>query len=63
MPKQAKKFCYNVLNLTKIWPFSEFSLCPVGKFVLNENPQNDFAEIEQVIIFCISHLIFISEIC
>lgn len=50
-PKQAETFLYNVLDLTKIWPYSEFSLCSVGKFVLNENPQYDFAEIEQVIIF------------
>ena len=49
-PEQAEKFRYNVLDLTKVWPHSEFPLRPVGKFVLNENPQNYFAEIEQVII-------------
>lgn len=50
-PEQAEKFRYNVFDLTKIWPHSEFPLRPVGKFVLNENPQNYFAEIEQVIVF------------
>lgn len=47
-PEQAEKFRYNILDLTKVWPHSEFPLRPFGKFVLNENPQNYFAEIEQV---------------
>lgn len=55
-PEQAEKFRYNVLDLTKVWPHSEFPLRPVGKFVLNENPQNYFAEIEQAA-FSPSHLI------
>ncbi|EMD36620.1 hypothetical protein CERSUDRAFT_84800 [Gelatoporia subvermispora B] len=46
-PEQAEKFRYNVLDLTKVWPHKEFPLRPVGKLVLNENPQNYFAEIEQ----------------
>lgn len=46
-PEQAEKFRYNVLDLTKVWPHGEFPLRPVGKLVLNENPQNYFAEIEQ----------------
>ena len=60
-PAQAEKFRYNVLDLTKIWPHSEFPLRPVGKFVLNENPQNYFAEIEQVIIFLFSPKVFIDS--
>lgn len=55
-PEQAEKFRYNVLDLTKIWPHGEFPLRPIGKLVLNENPQNYFAEIEQVA-FSPSHLI------
>lgn len=46
-PEQAEKFRYNVLDLTKVWPHGEFPLRPIGKLVLNENPQNYFAEIEQ----------------
>lgn len=46
-PQQAENFRYNVLDLTKVWPHSEFPLRPVGKIVLDENPQNYFAEIEQ----------------
>jgi len=54
-PEQAEKFRYNILDLTKVWPHGEYPLRPVGKFVLNENPQNYFAEIEQAA-FSPSHL-------
>jgi len=54
--EQAESFRYNVLDLTKVWPHAEFPLRPVGKLVLNENPQNYFAEIEQVA-FSPSHLV------
>ncbi|GAA6031215.1 hypothetical protein JCM8097_004066 [Rhodosporidiobolus ruineniae] len=55
-PEQAEQFEFNVLDLTKIWPHKEYPLRPVGKLVLNENPQNYFAEIEQIA-FAPSHLI------
>ncbi|KAL3426683.1 peroxisomal catalase [Phlyctema vagabunda] len=38
----------NVLDLTHVWPHSEFPLRDVGEFTLNENAKNYFAEIEQV---------------
>ena len=46
-PQQAEAFRYNVLDLTKVWPHKDYPLRPVGKVVLDENPQNYFAEIEQ----------------
>ncbi|KAI0071680.1 catalase [Panus rudis PR-1116 ss-1] len=55
-PEQAEKFRYNILDLTKVWPHSEFPLRKFGKLVLNENPQNYFAEIEQAA-FSPSHLV------
>lgn len=55
-PKQAEEFRYNILDLTKIWPHAQFPLRPIGKLVLNENPQNYFAEIEQAA-FAPSHLV------
>jgi len=55
-PEQAEKFRYNVLDLTKVWSHKEFPLRPIGKLVLNENPENYFAEIEQAA-FSPSHLI------
>ncbi|XP_050393633.1 catalase isoform X1 [Patella vulgata] len=45
---QAEKFRWNPFDLTKIWPQSEFPLHPVGKMVLNRNPKNYFAEVEQI---------------
>jgi len=38
----------NVFDLTHVWPHDKFPLREVGRMVLNENPQNYFAEIEQV---------------
>src|SRR6266576_5838897 len=49
-PEQAERFRYNILDLTKVWPHSQFPLRPIGKLVLNKNPENYFAEVEQVII-------------
>ncbi|KAK6169210.1 hypothetical protein SNE40_020305 [Patella caerulea] len=46
--EQAEKFRWNPFDLTKIWPQGEFPLHPVGKMVLNRNPKNYFAEVEQI---------------
>ncbi|XP_075157072.1 catalase-like [Haematobia irritans] len=45
---QAKKFKYNPFDATKVWSFSDFPLIEVGKIVLDRNPLNYFAEIEQL---------------
>ncbi|KAJ6554076.1 heat-induced catalase [Mycena sp. CBHHK59/15] len=55
-PAQAEQFRYNVLDLTKVWPHGDFPLRKIGKLVLDENPQNYFAEIEQAA-FSPSHLV------
>ncbi|BGP39163.1 hypothetical protein JCM10450v2_003117 [Rhodotorula kratochvilovae] len=55
-PEQAEKFRYNILDLTKIWPHSEYPLRKIGKLTLNENVKNYFAEVEQAA-FAPSHLI------
>lgn len=34
--------------LSQIWPHKEYPLIPVGKLVLNRNPVNYFAEVEQL---------------
>lgn len=54
--EQAEKFEHSVFDLTKVWPHSEYPLRPVGKIVLNKNPANYFAEIEQAA-FSPSHLV------
>ena len=37
----------NVIIVAKIWPHKDFPLIPVGKMVLDRNPVNYFAEVEQ----------------
>ncbi|KAJ6591665.1 catalase [Mycena vulgaris] len=47
-PEGGQKYRYDVNDLTKVWPEDEFPLLEVGKIVLNKNPENWFAEIEQL---------------
>jgi catalase len=42
---------FDPLDPTKTWPEDKFPLMPVGKMVLNHNPKNFFAEVEQAA-FC-----------
>ncbi|EEB09605.1 catalase [Schizosaccharomyces japonicus yFS275] len=55
-PKQAEQYHYNIFDLTKVWPHKDVPLIPVGKFTLNRNPTNYFAEVEQVA-FSPSHMV------
>ena len=54
--EQAEKSELNPFDVTKVWPHSEFPLIPVGKVVLNRNPKNYFAEVEQSA-FCPAHVV------
>ncbi len=38
---------FDPLDDTKLWPEDQFPQIPVGRMVLNKNPQNFFAEVEQ----------------
>jgi len=38
---------FDPLDPTKLWPQDKFPFMPVGKMVLNKNPDNYFAEVEQ----------------
>ncbi|MFB5190133.1 catalase [Alicyclobacillus fastidiosus] len=38
---------FDPLDPTKLWPEDQFPFLPVGKMVLNKNPANYFAEVEQ----------------
>lgn len=46
-PEQAEKLRWDIFDITKVWPHSEVPPITVGKLVLNRNPVNYFAEIEQ----------------
>ncbi|MEF7615740.1 catalase [Aquincola sp. MAHUQ-54] len=53
---QAEAFSFDVLDATKIVPEELVPVTPVGRMVLNRNPDNFFAETEQVA-FCAAHVI------
>jgi catalase len=54
--RDAEKFSFDVLDATKIVPEELVPLTPVGKMVLDRNPDNFFAETEQVA-FCAAHVV------
>lgn len=49
MPESdANKVPYNPFDLTKVWPHKDYPLIEVGVMELNRNPDNYFADVEQV---------------
>jgi catalase len=54
--QQAEQFSFDVLDSTKIIPEELVPVQPVGRMVLNRNPDNFFAETEQVA-FCTTHIV------
>ena len=54
--EQAASFPFDILDPTKLVPEEMAPLHPVGRMVLNRNPDNFFAETEQVA-FCAAHLV------
>jgi catalase len=52
----AEKFSFDVLDSTKLIPEELIPVKPVGRMVLNRNPDNFFAETEQVA-FCAAHIV------
>ncbi len=45
--EDAKSYPINPFDLTKTWPHADYPLIKVGKMLLNKNPENFFAQIEQ----------------
>jgi len=54
--EQAESFDFDVLDSTKLVPEELIPVRPVGRMVLNRNPDNFFAETEQVA-FCTAHVV------
>lgn len=44
----AEKSKLNPFDVTKVWSQKQYPLIPVGKFTLDRNPKNYFAEVEQL---------------
>lgn len=53
---EAEAFSFDVLDATKLIPEELVPVTPVGRMVLNRNPDNFFAETEQVA-FCTAHVV------
>ncbi|WP_159945079.1 MULTISPECIES: catalase [unclassified Nocardiopsis] len=45
--EDAADYRFNPFDLTKVWPHEDYPEITIGRFVLNRNPQNYFAELEQ----------------
>ncbi|XP_075971173.1 catalase-like [Anticarsia gemmatalis] len=45
---EVKNAGFDVFDVTKVLPLDRYPLRPLGRFVLNKNPTNYFAEIEQL---------------
>ncbi|MGN9785008.1 catalase [Nonomuraea sp. ZG12] len=43
----AADYRFNPFDLTKVWPHSDYPEITIGRFTLNRNPVNYFAEVEQ----------------
>lgn len=46
-PEEVEKYRFNSFDITKVWPHGDAPLKPVGRMVLDRNPENYFAEVEQ----------------
>jgi catalase len=53
---EAEAFSFDVLDATKLIPEELVPVMPIGRMVLNRNPDNFFAETEQVA-FCTAHIV------
>jgi len=47
-PEEAKDYRFDPFDITKVWPHADYPLRPFGRMVLDSNPENFFAEVEQV---------------
>lgn len=46
-PEQAANYRFDPFDITKVWPHADYPPLTIGKLVLNKNPENYFAEVEQ----------------
>ncbi len=46
-PEQVENYRFDSFDITKVWPHGDAPLNPVGRMVLDRNPENYFADVEQ----------------
>ncbi|KAI8579926.1 hypothetical protein K450DRAFT_239755 [Umbelopsis ramanniana AG] len=55
-PEDKDKMPFDIFDITKVWSKKNYPLHPIGRFILNKNPDNYFCEVEQSA-FSPSHLV------
>jgi catalase len=45
--EEAAHYRFNPFDVTKVWPHSDYAPMEIGRLVLDHNPENHFAEVEQ----------------
>src|SRR5262249_34481415 len=45
--EEAQTYRFDPFDVTKVWPHADFPCITVGRLVLDRNPRNYFAEVEQ----------------
>jgi catalase len=45
--EDAATYRFNPFDITKVWPHKDYPTIPIGRMVLDRNPENYFAQIEQ----------------
>jgi catalase len=46
--EDAANYRFNPFDLTKVWPHKDYPTIPIGRMVLDRNPENFFAQVTQV---------------
>ena len=46
-PEEVEDYRFDPFDVTKVWPHGDYPPIEVGRMVLNRNPENYFAEVEQ----------------
>ncbi len=46
--EDAANYRFNPFDITKVWPHKDYPLIPIGRMVLDRNPDNFFAQVTQV---------------
>lgn len=46
-PEDAKTYRFDPFDVTKVWPHADYPPITIGRLVLDRNPDNYFAEVEQ----------------
>ena len=54
--EDAADYRFHPFDVTKVWPHGDYPLNPVGRMVLNRNPENYFVDVEQAA-FCPGDLV------